>query len=87
VKDNCCCQKIISLTYLVVFFNNAGGSPLGNERAEPVLEGQLDDVPVGEEVPEEGLHLLAGARPAHVQHQDTGLHLRIEDSFTTALAR
>ena len=78
-------KKIISLTYLVVFFNNAGRSPLGNERAEPVLEGQLDYVPVGKEVPEEGLHLLAGARPTHVQHQDTGLHLRFKDSFTTAI--
>src|SRR5690349_19184589 len=47
-----------------------GGPAAGDERAEPALEGELDDLPVGEQLEQERLDLSQRGRPAEVHHHD-----------------
>ena len=52
-----------------------GGAAAGDERAQPALKRELDDLAVGEQLEQEGLHLVEVGRPAEVHHHDAGLHL------------
>jgi hypothetical protein len=52
---------------------NLGGTPPRDERSEPTLEGELDNLVVGEQLEQERLHIVECGRPPEVHHDYTGL--------------
>ena len=60
---------------LVIQPADLGGPAPGDERPEPSLKRELDDLPVGEELEQEWLDLVEGGRPTEVHHDDAGLDL------------
>ena len=60
---------------LVVQPADLGGAAPRDERAEPALKRELDDLAVGEQLEQERLDLVERGRPAEVHHDDAGLHL------------